>query len=269
MKGIITFTFLLTYILTFSQEKLFSVEGSFQGKNLFVSNPPQSDGFGFCVSKVVVNGKILPASIQNANFEIDFSLFKIQKGEKVFVVLTHAEGCEPQFINPEVLLPKSTFVCTSIKANKDGVINWQTKNENGSLDFIIEQFRWGRWVEVGQVKGEGTNTVNNYTFQLTPHSGMNKVRVSQKDNSGEKHSSQETSFQSAVPKVKMSPAKVRDYLYFKANGKSCKTKFEVFDAFGNLLKLGYGEKVDCQNLVDGVYFVNFDNTTEKFIKINE
>jgi hypothetical protein len=269
MKGFVIFLFQISCFWSFSQEKLFSVEGSFQGKNLFVSNPPQSDGFGFCVSKVVVNGEILPASIQSANFEIDFSLFKIQKGEKVFVVLTHADGCEPQFINPEVLLPKSTFVCVSLKANKDGVINWQTKNENGSLDFIIEQFRWGRWVEVGQVKGEGTSTINNYTFQLTPHSGTNKVRISQKDNSGDKHSSQETSFQSAVPKVKMSPAKVRDYLYFKANGKSCKTKFEVFDAFGNLLKLGYGEKVDCQNLVDGVYFVNFDNATEKFIKINE
>jgi hypothetical protein len=39
----------------FSQEKLFSIEGSFQGKNLFVNNPPQSDGFGYCVSKVLVN----------------------------------------------------------------------------------------------------------------------------------------------------------------------------------------------------------------------
>jgi len=219
MKGILIFTLLLCCFMSLSQEKLFSVEGSFQGKNLFVSNPPQSDGFGFCVSKVVVNGEILPASIQNANFEIDFSLFKIQKGEKVFVVLTHAEGCEPQFINPEVLLPKSTFVCTSIKASMDGIIHWQTKNENGSLDFIIEQFRWGRWVEVGQVKGVGTNSANNYTFQLTPHSGVNKVRVSQKDNSGEKHSSQETSFQSAIPKQKMSPDKERNYLYFKANGK--------------------------------------------------
>lgn len=252
-----------------SQDKQFSIEGSFQGKNLFVRNPPQSDGFGFCVSKVLVNGEILPASIQNSNFEINFSLFEIKKGEKVFVVLSHAEGCEPEFLNAEILLPKSTFECVAITAEKDGFINWQTKAENGSLDFIIEQYRWGRWVEAGQVKGNGTNQLNEYTFQLSPNSGLNKVRVSQIDNSGEKRSSKETSFQSQVIKVKMAPAKVTANLYFKGNGKSVKTKFEVYDAFGNLLKLGYSEKVDCRNLVNGVYFVNFDNTSEKFIKIDQ
>ena len=269
-KNFILFTScFLALTKTSAQDKQFSIEGSFQGKNLFVRNPPQSDGFGFCVSKVLVNGEILPASIQNSNFEIDFSLFEIKKGEKVFVVLSHAEGCEPEFINAEVLLPKSTFECVAIAAEKDGLVNWQTKAENGSLDFIVEQYRWGRWVEAGQVKGNGSNQLNKYTFQLSPHSGLNKVRVSQIDNSGEKRSSKEVSFQSTISKVKMAPAKVTDYLYFKANGKSVKTKFEVYDAFGNLLKLAYNEKVDCQNLVNGVYFVNFDNTTEKFIKIDQ
>ncbi len=252
-----------------AQNKQLSIEGSYQGRNLFVRNPPQSDGFGFCVSKVLVNGEILPASIQNSNFEIDFSLFEIKKGEKVFVVLSHSEGCEPEFINAEVLLPKSTFECVTISAENSGLINWQTNNENGSLDFIIEQFRWGRWVESGQVKGNGTNQLNKYTFQVSPHSGLNKVRISQIDNTGEKRSSKEVSFQSTISKVKMAPAKVTDFLYFKASGKSVKTKFEVYDAFGNLLKLGYNEKVDCQNLVNGVYFVNFDNTTEKIIKIDQ
>lgn len=252
-----------------AQDKQFSIEGSYQGRNLFVRNPPQSDGFGYCVSKVLVNGEILPASIQNSNFEIDFSLFEIKKGEKVFVVLSHAEGCEPEFINAEVLLPKSTFECITISAESSGLVNWQTKNENGSLDFIIEQFRWGRWVEAGQVKGNGTNQLNKYTFQLSPHSGLNKVRVSQIDITGEKRSSKEASFQSEVAKVKMAPAKVTSYLYFKANGKAVKTKFEVYDAFGNLLKLGFNDKVDCQNLVNGVYFVNFDNSTEKIIKIDQ
>jgi hypothetical protein len=269
-KNFVLFTSCFLALTTvIAQDKQFSIEGSFQGKNLFVRNPPQSDGFGFCVSKVLVNGEILPASIQNSNFEIDFSLFEIKKGEKVFVVLSHADGCEPEFINAEVLLPKSTFECFAIAAEKNGLVNWQTKAENGSLDFIIEQYRWGRWVEAGQVKGNGTNQLNKYTFQLSPHSGLNKVRVSQIDNTGEKRSSKEVSFQSTSSKVKMAPVKVTDYLYFKSNGKSVKTKFEVYDAFGNLLKLGFNEKVDCQNLVNGVYFVNFDNTTEKFIKIDQ
>jgi len=234
-----------------------------------VYNPPQADGFGFCVTKVLVNGEILPAAIQSAHFEINFKLFQLKKGDNVFVVLEHASGCEPRFMNPEVLLPKSTFRCSSITADKTGMVKWTSVDEAGSLDFIIEQFRWNRWVEVGQVKGKGTKQANSYQFQITPHSGKNQVRVSQIDNTGEKRSSSTVFFDAGMPTLKISPTKVRDNLYFKAGGKEMKTKYEVYDAYGNLLKVGFSSMVDCTNLVSGVYFINFDNQTEKFIKIAE
>jgi hypothetical protein len=266
---LVTLVFFFTVLQSFSQEKLLSLDGTFQDKNLVVYNPPQSDGFGFCVTKVLVNGEILPAAIQSAHFEINFQLFQLKKGENVFVVLEHASGCEPRFMNPEILLPKSTFRCTSISADKTGVIKWTTADEAGSLDFIIEQYRWNRWVEAGQVKGKGTKQANAYYFQITPHSGKNQIRVSQIDNTGEKRSSQSVFFNSGLSSLKMSPAKVRDNLYFKVGGKEAKTKFEVYDAYGNLLKVGFSTMVDCRNLVSGVYFINFDNQTEKFIKIAE
>ena len=266
---LVTLVFFFTSFQYFSQEKLLSLDGTFQDKNLVVYNPPQADGFGFCITKVLVNGEILPAAIQSAHFEINFQLFQLKKGENVFVVLEHAVGCEPRFMNPEILLPKSTFRCTSISADKTGTINWTTADEAGSLDFIIEQYRWNRWVEAGQVKGKGTKQSNTYHFQITPHSGKNQIRVSQIDNSGQKRSSQSVFFNSGLSPLKMSPAKVRDNLYFKVGGKEAKTKFEVYDAYGNLLKVGFSTMVDCRNLVSGVYFINFDNQTEKFIKIAE
>jgi hypothetical protein len=266
---LVTLVFFFAVFQSFTQEKLLSLDGTFQDKNLVVYNPPQSDGFGFCVTKVLVNGEILPAAIQSAHFEINFQLFQLKKGENVFVVLEHAAGCEPRFMNPEILLPKSTFKCTSISADKTGVIKWITAEEAGSLDFIIEQYRWNRWVDVGQVKGKGTKQSNSYYFQITPHSGKNQIRVSQIDNTGEKRSSQSVFFNSGLSSLKMSPAKVRDNLYFKVGGKAAKTKFEVYDAYGNLLKVGFSTMVDCRNLVSGVYFINFDNQTEKFIKIAE
>jgi hypothetical protein len=266
---LVTLVFFFTVLRSFSQEKLLSLDGTFQDKNLVVYNPPQSDGFGFCVTKVLVNGEILPAAIQSAHFEINFQLFQLKKGENVFVVLEHASGCEPRFMNPEILLPKSSFRCMSISADKTGAIKWTTADEAGSLDFIIEQYRWNRWVDVGQVKGKGTKQLNSYYFQITPHSGKNQLRVSQIDNTGEKRSSQSIFFNSGLSSLKLSPAKVRDYLYFKVGGKAAKTKFEVYDAYGNLLKVGFSTMVDCRNLVSGVYFINFDNQTEKFIKIAE
>lgn len=262
------FLFLISFTSTFlyGQAKFLSIEGYYQGKNVIVSNPPLSDGYGYCVYKVTVNGDILPATIQMANFEIDFALFRLKKGDKVFIVLEHAENCAPRFMNPQVLLPKSTFECTSITCDNQGILKWSTKNEDGVLDFKVEQYRWDRWVEVGLVKGAGTKENHSYTFQITPHSGKNTIRVSQTDNTGETRSSKQVSFNSSLPKVKKTPARVSDYIYFKANGKSVKTKFEIYDAYGNLLKTGFSDSIDCRNLVNGVYFINYDNTSEKFIR---
>jgi len=253
----------------FAQVELLSLEGTYQEKNLLVNNPPMADGFGFCISKVLVNGEILPAMIQTSHFEIDFTLFHLKKGAEVFVVLEHAPGCEPRFLNPIILLPNSTFDCTSITAQKDGLVKWTTTNEQAVLDFSVEQFKWGRWVEVGQVKGKGSKGPNNYQFQLTPHSGKNTVRVSQTDSSGKPRVSKSAGFNSQVTTVTFSPTKVHTNITFKAKGQAIKTKYEIYDAYGNLLKIGYSSSVDCRNIVNGVYFINYDNKTEKFIKTDE
>lgn len=259
--------FIFRFSALIAQVQLLSLEGTYQEKNLIVNNPPMADGFGFCISKVLVNGEILPAVIQTSHFEIDFHLFHLKKGDEVFVVLEHAAGCEPRFLNPSILLPKSTFECTQISAQKDGSLSWTTTSEHAVLDFSIEQFKWGRWVEVGQVKGKGTKGPNNYQFQLTPHSGKNTVRISQTDSSGKPRISKSTSFTSLIAPVSFSPTKVHSTLTFRSKNQLVKTKYEIYDAYGNLLKTGFGSSVDCRNIVSGVYFINYDNKSEKFIKI--
>jgi hypothetical protein len=39
-----------------------------------------------------------------------------------------------------------------------------------------------------------------------------------------------------------------------------------YDAYGNIVKKGVGSSVNCSNLLRGVYYINFDNVNEKFIK---
>lgn len=268
MRQVFFFFFIFYFYDVLAQDELLSVQGNYQGWNLLVSNPAQSDGFGFCIMKVTVNGDILPASIQSNVFEINFKLFNLKVGDPVFVVLEHANGCTPKFLNTEVLLPKSTFICDKIHCSSGGTLQWVTSKENGELDFIVEQFRWGKWLEIGYVKGNGGNRSNSYTFQVNLHSGKNTLRVSQRDNSKKLRSSQSTTVVSAIGKVTKSTARVKDFIYFKTNGKLVKTKYEVFDAYGNLLKQGYGQEVNCSNLLKGIYFLNFDNTSEKFFKID-
>lgn len=268
MRSVFIISNFLIFFYSYSQVDLLSVQGNYQGGNLLISNPTQSDGFGYCVSKVTVNGDVLPATIQSNVFEVDFKLFSFKIGDPVFVVIEHSNGCQPKFLNTEILLPKSTFVCTRIQCSNNGMLQWSTTKENGVLDFIIEQFRWGKWVEVGNVKGNGSNRSNTYTFQVNLHSGKNTLRVSQRDNSKKLRSSSSVEVVSTIEKVTKTPSRVKDVIHFKSNGKSVKTKYEVFDAYGNLLKQGFGEVVNCSNLLKGIYFLNFDNSSEKFYKID-
>ena len=265
--GLIVF-FSIPFLL-FSQYKLLSTEGQYQGDKLFIKNPKQVDGFGYCIIKVTVNGDVLPASIQSPNFEVDFSLFNLDVGANVFVVIEHFEGCTPRFLNPEILLPKSTFILADIKMRDNTFLEWSTTNETGILDYDIEQFKWNHWVSVGQVRGKGSKTKNNYSFKVPLHSGVNKFRVTQTDNSVEKRISKEVTQESSIKEFSMTPTSVRDYIFFYSGGKKTKTRYEVFDAFGNLLKVGFSDHVDCRNIVNGIYYMNYDNKSEKFLKASE
>ena len=244
-----------------------SLEGHYQGKSLFVENPLDEDGFGYCVTKVTVNGKPIAESVQTAAFEISFEEFNLKIGAAVFIEIEHGSGCLPRVLNPEVLLPKSTFKIQSMTCSEGGKLKWQTTEESGKLTFVVEQFRWNKWVAVGEVKGKGTKGLNTYSITISPHSGENKVRVSQIDHSGKKRVSDPITFtNTTIVTPSFYPKRVKDKIKFTANGKSIETRYEIFDAYGKIVKKGVAKEVDCTNLKKGAYYINYDNKSEKFIK---
>lgn len=242
-----------------------SIEGIYQGKNLYVQSPESEDGFGFCVTKVTVNGQVSAISPQASAFQVDMSEFDIKVGDKVLVVLEHDEGCKPKLLNPEALLPKSTFILKEISCSPDGTLSWTTTGESGSLTYQIEQYKWNKWVAVGETNGIGNEKPNEYLFNVSPHSGENKLRVTQTDNTGKKKVSKEVVFvaDGVAEPTMVSKGKT---IEFQSNGQKVVTKYEIFDAYGNIVKKGMNSVVDCSNLKDGVYHVNFDNKHEKYLK---
>ena len=91
-------------------------------------------------------------------------------------------------------MPNSTFIIEDINCTSEGFISWETTSESGKLAYQIEQYKWNKWIVVGEVNGEGVKSISNYSFTVIPHSGENKIRVSQTDNTGEKRSSKEVVF---------------------------------------------------------------------------
>lgn len=239
-----------------------SVEGIYQGKSLYVQNPEGEEGIGFCATAAYVNGESLIEGTSSSAFEIDFKQFNLQVGDYVFVEVEHDFGCTPKILNQEVLLPKSTFTVTEMTCTPDGKLNFKTTGEQGKLPFVVEQFRWNKWVSIGEVAGKGTTEANDYSFNITPHSGSNKVRVVQVDHTGKKRASNAVQFDSKVSVPTFSPVKVKKSLKFSAE-----TKYEIYDAYGVIVKKGTATDVDCSNLKKGAYYINYDNKNDKFIKM--
>ena len=256
----------ILYLRGFSQVGALILEGNYQGKNVYVQNPNASSGVGFCVTEVFVNGNITTDELNQNAFEIDLKAQKLTIGQKIEIKIKYKEDCKPKVLNPEVLKPKSTFEIVTIKIEKDGLLRWSSKLESGKLSFAVEQFRWNKWVKVGEVEGNGTPSINNYSFKVTPHSGKNQIRVRQTDYTGQPRLSKPVDFISDAANVVFSPIKASKTINFTFLDKPVETMYEIYDQYGNIVKRGFGSTVDVSSLLKGGYFLNYDNKMGEFIK---
>lgn len=235
------------------------LEGKYQNRNIYVTNPAGGSGVGFCAFEVRVNGDVITDEVNGQAFEIDLSQFDLTTGEKVTIEIKHKGGCAPSVLNPGGLKPKPTFVTKDIDISKTGVLSWETKNEAGVLDFQIQQYKWNKWITVGQVTGIGTPDLNSYDFKTALTSGRNKFRVMQKNYEGKIKKSESVEIESNMPKM--------TYVYNSRTKEivfSGDTQYEVIDAYGRILKRGYNSSVDVSSLSKGMYYLCFDNSTESF-----
>ncbi|MDQ3046681.1 MAG: hypothetical protein M3R27_03965 [Bacteroidota bacterium] len=237
------------------------VEGKYQDKNLYVQNGYAGNGVGFCTYEVSINGKTSTDEVNSSAFEIDFSAFQITPGTVVIVEIKHKDDCSPKVLNPEALKPKATFEVVNINIDKNGLLNWETKNEMGSLNYIIEQFRWNKWIPVGEVKGGGSLEKNTYSFNTTAHSGENKFRVKQVGYGDIAKTSGNVTYISTSGQPTYTMANGSKAIQF-----SGETMYEVFNAYGNVIKRGYGNNLDIANLSKGSYYLCYDNIMTDFKK---
>jgi len=262
-KAILLIIIILYPIVNFAVSEL-RLSGIYKGENLYVENPYSISGVGFCVSEVLVNGSTTTDEINSSFFEIDLSVFNFKYGDFVNVIIKHRDGCSPRILNKEVLTPTSTFEVKYIVADKSGYLTWATINEHGSLPFVIEQYRWNKWVRIGSVKGKGISRLSKYSFNINYHSGKNKFRIKQIGSNKKPRYSSSVEFISNNPELTFIPGNgnsVTNRIFF-----SEETRFEIFDYYGKLIKTGYAQEVKVEKLKKGTYFLNYDNKTENFVK---
>ena len=256
MKSIISLiAIFIPFAGLFANEALL-VEGKYQNKNIYVQNSFSSNGVGFCAYEVYVNEIRTTDEVASSAFEIDLRPYNLQQGDKVEIKIYHKDGCEPKVLNPEALKPRPTFATKTITLNKEtNLLSWTTTGETGVLPFVVEQFRWNKWVYVGEVQGLGTPGEHTYSFQVTPHSGENTFRVKQVGFGKEVKYTPEVKFTPAN-KAALSFTQTPDSKQVTFSGESL---YEMYDAFGNVVLKGFGSKIDLADFARGTYYLCFDN----------
>jgi hypothetical protein len=226
-----------------------------------VNNNLLADGRTFCTDSVHVNGKRVSVQSSRA-YSIPLDSMGFMEMDSIYVEIFHKKDCRPSVLQPEIINPKSTFDIVSIAVSGDGILQWTAKNEIAKLTFIVEQFRWNRWVKIGEVNGKGGFDVNSYEFATTMiHSGENKFRVKQVTSNGPRISPTATYLSIAkAPEIKAYRVAKGGLLEFDKE-----TMFELYDRYGNILKKGFGRKIDCSGLKPQNYYLNYDNLQTEFI----
>ncbi|MBN2166559.1 MAG: hypothetical protein JW717_09810 [Marinilabiliaceae bacterium] len=236
------------------------LKGTFQGENLYVKNPFASSGVGFCIYEVTVNGLTTTDEINSSAFEIDLSVYNFAIGENVIVNIRYKEDCLPKVLNPEVLYSRATFKIDQMKV-EGNKLKWTASNESGKLPYIVEQFRWNKWIRVGEVEGLGTQGSNSYSTTVRLHAGDNRFRIKQVDFKNQARYSKEIGTLSVTPEITFEPKRVDDIITF-----SGPTMYEIYDEYGGIVFKGYGESVKVSGIQKGKYYINYDNKMDQFTK---
>lgn len=255
--GIVLVLFLL---VTQAKSGVLVVEGKFQNKNIYVQNAYGGSGVGFCAVEVKVNGHITTDEVNSTSFEIDLVALQLKYGDKVTIEIIHKDFCKPFVLNAEDLKPRPTYEIQTMNVNSNGILRWTASKESGPLPYVIEQYKWNKWVPIGTVDGLGTPETHDYAFKVALHSGENKFRVKQIGLGSLPKISSAVTINSGVEKPNYALTKDYDALQFTAE-----TFYELYDDYG-IVKKGYGKEIKLDNLKKGVYYLCYDNQIAEFEK---
>jgi len=248
--------FILTLISAATMCQKVVLEGHYRGENFFVQNLFSGDDTtSYCVDSISVNDKIIFFKNGSA-FQIKLDTMGFILEEKLEVIIYHKKDCKPKILNQTHTF-KTTTNYLLIKLDSLGKLSWITTEERSRFIFNVEQFKWNRWVKVGEVDGVGGNDTNHYHFNANLHSGENKLRLKQIDLSRKRYYSKSVSTFSESSKIDYSLT--NKFIRF-----SDFTIYELYDKRRNIIKKGESNKIDISNLRKGNYQLNFDNRTEKF-----
>lgn len=254
---------IMFYNLYSSPDESMVFRGVYQGKDLFILNPMLEPGTKYCINNIYINGDKYDLELLTSAFRISLDYMGLKYGEAYEVVINYKDNCMPTLVNPEVLRPLSTFIVTDVRLGFNNQLIFSTTQESGKLNFIVEEYRWDRWVEAAEIAGKGGPSDNTYTVQVYPFSGENRYRIYQMDHLYNKNYSEEFVVEYKIDPVDIltNLRRVRREIEFTRH-----TKYAIINEFGEEVLSGYDKVIDVSDLSSGNYFLKYENDFEEFRK---
>lgn len=152
---------------------------------------------------------------------------------------------------------------SSIESIDNGIIEWTSSGETTKEPYIIEQYRWNKWMRIGEVDPHLGLEQNTYQFKALPHYGENKCRVRPTNNS--LYPKEVKWINTEAPKIIYSYDKQKAQIIFLNElSKPTETIFEIIDSSGKIVKKGRYSTVTVNDLPKGKYTLHYDNSITKF-----
>lgn len=256
-------TLITLYLTSFftinnTSQQVLNIYGAYQGKNIYVQNPFTTNMKDFCTDDVFVNDIKVLTEIKSSAYEIDLS--NLAKNQAVTIKITHKEDCKPKVLNAQVIRLNSSFQFSNFNIDNE-ILNWSTRGEKIGDKVSVEQFINNNWFTIKEMVAKGSSSNNNYVVDQNHHSSLNKYRIKYTEKDGNIIYSKIVEFQSLLPEVTFYPKRVSNKIYL-----SRPITYEIIDGAGSVINKGKGKEIVCEQLKEGVYYLNIDNKTEKFLK---
>lgn len=256
LRGLSLLFFALLSRVLFAGEIVLS--GAYQGKDLYIQNPFNSETSTFCTNAVYVNDRLVLDKPQASAFRIDLSFLSVD--DLVVIRILYKDNCKPGIVNPQVLKVAESFQFLTVQADNNSV-TWTTKGDKGGTYYLEHKWKKKGWGIVDTVGVLGGFEQNKYAVEPAHIKGDNSYRVKFIAEDNSEFYSVEFQFTAAdnyitfYPKIATSQLKLSD---------SC--HYEVMDFFGKVVKKGEGRDVLLIDLKPGKYYLNIQNRKETFIK---
>ncbi len=256
MRNIVLSIFIFSIFPLVSNATI-TLEGTYQGKNIYVQNALNEDTGEYCVTTVSVNGEVLRLDNQSSAFEINLEGYGFAIGEPVVVKINHHDNCTPHVLGTHPLIQAHRTIRIEPAALDQGTLRW--KHDTDLTDYQIEQYRWNKWVAVNSEPILApTDDYYEYSLNNKTHSGTNTFRITAQDADGFMGYSNNLIMQGDETPVTYDLKTDPGMLIF-----STRTRFELYDAEGNIILEGTTSAIEIAKYPKGDYYLNFDNRNEK------